>query len=596
MSNNESQSVDGRAGADNNSSRMATEEQHHQRASKRVKVTQQEQSAGDTAPTVLPALPSPSRPERVPLRVENEYRYYQAKSEPYGQWMSQLSEAEDELREIYVARGERVPNSRQLRKLAQTRVKLCWIRQGIWRKEWDTKEGSPKPKRKWKHEEPLKLKGDTNSGVHFGAEQRKKEIQDCLEKLSAQKRRHDASRPFHQFMSQISEECERIVDKAKTEGFNFDINTLAYEAVKSRWVKRGIWDRRWGTLPGMQWKHEESPESVERAFAAGTVPDLIGKDGKDIRVDAKYVIPGFPPSPELGNKPAPRPTRQSARKTARPAETRKLYPEAPVIRARNRRKKRPATRKKTNGSGKPSGNGTKGKAHLDHSRPSSQSDAPQGPAGPPVNNEPDPLPPRKDAVPENEPPVIPPPAATPMAPLKAEDENKDAIKQTGPVEESSDGLIDQSRRSRPTRKAAVAARQLLRDIGIGGPKIGPAPGEKTSKEKNVSTASRKRKREPAKDLPEKKPKPAPATPDVTLQVKSDVPSKKRKQESAEEPLAMKPKLSPDLLNSTSQEIQVSKANDPTKTASGRGRAKREVKPKQKRPGGGNAKKNDAKKK
>jgi hypothetical protein len=31
----------------------------------------------------------------------------------------------------------------------------------------------------------------------------------------------------------------------------------AYENVKNTWVKRGIWDQRWGTLPGMSWMHEE---------------------------------------------------------------------------------------------------------------------------------------------------------------------------------------------------------------------------------------------------------------------------------------------------------------------------------------------------
>jgi hypothetical protein len=31
---------------------------------------------------------------------------------------------------------------------------------------------------------------------------------------------------------------------------------MAYENVKNTWTKREIWNRRWGILPGMSWKHE----------------------------------------------------------------------------------------------------------------------------------------------------------------------------------------------------------------------------------------------------------------------------------------------------------------------------------------------------
>jgi hypothetical protein len=38
------------------------------------------------------------------------------------------------------------------------------------------------------------------------------------------------------------------------------INSTAYERVKSTWTGRGIWDERWGILPGMSWKHEQPIE------------------------------------------------------------------------------------------------------------------------------------------------------------------------------------------------------------------------------------------------------------------------------------------------------------------------------------------------
>jgi hypothetical protein len=48
-----------------------------------------------------------------------------------------------------------------------------------------------------------------------------------------------------------------------------DINTRAYENVKNTWTKRGIWNRRWGILPGMSWKHEEP---LEEETTNGPIP------------------------------------------------------------------------------------------------------------------------------------------------------------------------------------------------------------------------------------------------------------------------------------------------------------------------------------
>jgi hypothetical protein len=41
-----------------------------------------------------------------------------------------------------------------------------------------------------------------------------------------------------------------------------DINTRAYENVKNTWNGRGIWNKRWGILPGMLWKQEEPLEEI----------------------------------------------------------------------------------------------------------------------------------------------------------------------------------------------------------------------------------------------------------------------------------------------------------------------------------------------
>jgi hypothetical protein len=43
-----------------------------------------------------------------------------------------------------------------------------------------------------------------------------------------------------------------------------NINTTAYERVKATWVRRGIWNTKWGILPGMSWKHEQPQEEFLR--------------------------------------------------------------------------------------------------------------------------------------------------------------------------------------------------------------------------------------------------------------------------------------------------------------------------------------------
>jgi hypothetical protein len=41
-----------------------------------------------------------------------------------------------------------------------------------------------------------------------------------------------------------------------------DIGTTAYENIRSTWLRRLIWDKKWGTLPGMSWKHERPLEDL----------------------------------------------------------------------------------------------------------------------------------------------------------------------------------------------------------------------------------------------------------------------------------------------------------------------------------------------
>lgn len=194
------------------------------------------------------------------------------------------------------------PDEKLLRPKAQDIVKNRWIEQGIWDTAWE-KEG---PGNHWKHEMPIVCESKSN-------------LEPESQRVTRQRDR-DASRPFQQFMYQLFEERERARKDLIAEGLigdvkpivkayenvkarwikegawkldqwgevppesefiyesfidhlnnerreldkmmaelaydSHDINTTAYETVKRRWDVRGIWDHRWGILPGSTWMHE----------------------------------------------------------------------------------------------------------------------------------------------------------------------------------------------------------------------------------------------------------------------------------------------------------------------------------------------------
>lgn len=131
-------------------------------------------------------------------------------------------------------------------KPAREAVKKSWIEQGIWDDGWERSEIWY-----WKHEVPLEPELGTATATNAD--------DGCLQRQQQQQRR-EASRPYHQFIHQIGKERERIEEE---KGSKVDVNTEAYNHVKSVWVKQMIWDERWGILPGMSWKHEEPLEDEE---------------------------------------------------------------------------------------------------------------------------------------------------------------------------------------------------------------------------------------------------------------------------------------------------------------------------------------------
>ena len=185
-------------------------------------------------------------------------------STPFEQFDAQVAE---ELKRILEANANwtyRQPVGTDFSELADENVIKDWREQGIWDEKWKTRTLG-----RWKHERPLELEQESKDADN-GAEasllgsqaEEAKSGQPKISQAAEQQRlrEREASRPYHQFVHQVSKERERIRDNLSVQGTPFtvppDINTTAYENVKHVWIKRGIWNKKWNVLPGMSWKHE----------------------------------------------------------------------------------------------------------------------------------------------------------------------------------------------------------------------------------------------------------------------------------------------------------------------------------------------------
>ncbi|KAF7857999.1 hypothetical protein EAF04_009355 [Stromatinia cepivora] len=255
----------------------------------------------------------PSEEQRARQERRNKLAEEREASEPHKQFAAQVKEERRRIwnndpryRSIKINPGDRV-----FMEEAREIVTKCWVEQGIWSSKWNKFAFG-----RWKHEEPLESESQTESEAEpskpplFPNPQQKPKLpkihrtkQQIAEQRVIQKRQREASRPYYQFVYQISKMREKIQQTENKEGTNVtditDINTRAYENVKNTWTSRGIWNKRWGVLPGMSWKHEEplekeSPEDSAPvpANSHGKRPDEVG-EASAIRI----FKPIFPPQP-----------------------------------------------------------------------------------------------------------------------------------------------------------------------------------------------------------------------------------------------------------------------------------------------------------
>ena len=135
----------------------------------------------------------------------------------------------------------------------------------------------------WKHEKPLKLNWESDTSTDaapspsrifpssisgVGKWQHRRTVEEkrrFREQRDRFRHEREASRPYHQFMYQVSTVRKRIAHKAglATQDQPHDINSRAYNNIKLNWSQLGIWNEKWGILSGMSWRHEEPMDETD---------------------------------------------------------------------------------------------------------------------------------------------------------------------------------------------------------------------------------------------------------------------------------------------------------------------------------------------
>ena len=197
----------------------------------------------------------PSEQFHAQKKEERERLWY---ADPRTSWMTQIP----------------IEGSLALDETVHEKIKKSWADQGIWNNKWNERALGL-----WKHEEPLELESESETDSEADSPpyiflqppkpkkrrpKSEEEKQRIAERRVVREREREASRPYYQFIFQVSKRRDRIeLESRSAEGKNdADINTRAYENVKNTWIERGIWNNKWGILPGMSWKHEEPIEEV----------------------------------------------------------------------------------------------------------------------------------------------------------------------------------------------------------------------------------------------------------------------------------------------------------------------------------------------
>ncbi|KIX91997.1 uncharacterized protein Z520_12268, partial [Fonsecaea multimorphosa CBS 102226] len=218
--------------------------------------------------TTRPLIPESLNEKKRRPKTLDQLIHERLASRPKSQFVQQSSEEQKRVEEAHRNGTRFLGVSEDASRVAADIVKKQWVEQGIWRDEWTETALVPE---KWKHEEPLQIEiesdWDTDSGSSLnlppGTRRRIWKSKEARQQIAARRavleREREASRPYHQFVYQMSKERERIHRKEMGRGDDFseDINSEAYKIVRQKWYTRMIWNEEWTTMPGMFWKHEQ---------------------------------------------------------------------------------------------------------------------------------------------------------------------------------------------------------------------------------------------------------------------------------------------------------------------------------------------------
>ena len=236
-----------------------------------------------------PSLPSAlsteyeeSEPPSPGEQLENKEREELRSSRAGAQFKIQIRH---ELDRIRLARDKGLLQQRSLfdwEEAAEANVKYRWMQQGIWDERW-----ASEPTKIWKHElrdspPPVRpSKSVEDDAVTKSRTKRKRQDSDLEGEYRETIRRavdfqnRQSSRPCYQFLYQFCKEREWINMGLSMEeqGQSANLDSRAYENLRSRWIRDGLWDDDWTYIPGTWWRHErpqkfQSPyEEVRRVDA-----------------------------------------------------------------------------------------------------------------------------------------------------------------------------------------------------------------------------------------------------------------------------------------------------------------------------------------
>ena len=164
------------------------------------------------------------------------------------------------------------PNLFDLKEAAEANVKYRWIQQGIWDEVWDSQPGKV-----WKHElqdplRPMRSSDSVKEGRVTKLETKQKRKHSDLEeeyhevvRCAVDYQNRQSSRPCYQFLYQFCQEREWIKMglSKQDQDQQTKLDTIAYESLRSRWIRDGIWDDDWTLIPGTSWRHERPRKTLD---------------------------------------------------------------------------------------------------------------------------------------------------------------------------------------------------------------------------------------------------------------------------------------------------------------------------------------------